>query len=192
MAFEAETNTIKCCEVYTDSLRLAASLERCLDKPLLHTFFAVTDANTNNGGFYYFASLRSRSVYNQLKHAVVRCCRSANGTHSLGLQQGGKQWDYISLWTLAKLVLQAQYRRVFVFKMAWVSNDDGSVRFVSPPLDRWADGRCGRPFSAPEGSPRGRAGVGGEQTQGPPTQAWEGEADWPLEYRSRVFQGGRC
>jgi hypothetical protein len=66
--------------------------------------------------YFYFGRLRARRFHSQITHVLVSCMEHHEGhqlTLSLG-QHTSKQWNFCTLWTVAKLILQKGFGKVCV------------------------------------------------------------------------------
>lgn len=137
-------------DVYSNSLLLASSLEKCLDSSLMHQFFALhtPDETAHRAGFntlyLYFCWTRQRAPYNQTTHVVIKCEVIDEDTEDnvFGLTLGSvnpRIWDYRTLWSVAAYVLRLKWHEINVLQLDWEteeSSDDRIIFTVSDELPR--------------------------------------------------------
>jgi hypothetical protein len=116
-------------KIYDDALLLAKNFERCLHKGLHTVCLIIEDQDIYDEGppkepmFIFFARVRPRRLHMQATHVVLECLPHSDGTLSCK-QRAPRQWDFMTLWSLARRLLRARWENIQLITMNCSTPDD--------------------------------------------------------------------
>ena len=137
--------------IYPSALQLARSMEKCLHKGLQYKFICVWEPDNDAESapfpkqYFYVASIRTRRLHKQVTHVLVRCQEGWGDDVGMTLELAqaviDHKWAFITLWTLAREVLEAGVTslRIGTFDYTDVDGNESSIvpRF-DPGNPSWA------------------------------------------------------
>lgn len=105
--------------IYHQALAFAKNLESFLSREVLHTFIKVEDNSAvDRLQFYYFCRKRARRMHAHCTHILVRCVELPDLKIFLG-QQHLHEWWFVTVWGIARDVLQRGWEHIDVAIMDW-------------------------------------------------------------------------
>lgn len=111
--------------IYSDCLKFAVSLERFLGADMLHRYYKLFDAlEPRSCKYFYFSWRRARNPQSAVTHCIINCDVTDQGVSLSTVTP--RIWDYATLWSLARTVLNARWTRVLVGRVVSTSRTDGS------------------------------------------------------------------